>query len=138
MAKEKNDSSSKVDNTRVALACALALIIPGAGHLFLRKYVHAVVFFVSVVALAVAGASINGEMHSFLRSNSGEGFLQLMAALGNIALGVLHLIFHAAGFGLGSITTTTYEYGTTFIIVAALINVLVILNAYDIARGEKE
>ncbi len=121
----------------VWLACLLSWIVPGAGHLYLRKYVHAAVFFATVTSLAVAGWLIGGEMHSPLRGNSGEGFLQSLAALGNIALGAIHLVFHLLGLALGDVTLRSYEYGTTFIIVAALVNLLVVMDAFDHARGVK-
>ena len=127
--------------SRIVIACFLAWVVPGGGHLYLRKYVHAAVFFCSVVILAVVGWLLSGEMHSFLRPNSGEGLLQFMAALGNIALGSIHLIFLLFGLapgGLEAASRQTYEYGTTFIVVAALINILVIMDAFDFARGVKE
>lgn len=126
------------NGSKTVISLLLALAIPGAGHLYLRKYWQAAVFFISVLSLAAVGVLIGGEMHSFLRANSGEGFLQFMAAIGNIGLGVFHLIFHFAGWALGDITLRSYEYGTTFIVVAALLNVLIILDAYDYARGEKK
>jgi hypothetical protein len=77
-------------------------------------------------------------MHSLLRDNAWEGFLQLMAGIGNIGLGIVHLFFYLFGLGTGDVTVRTYEVGTTFIIIAALINVLVALDAFDIARGVKK
>jgi hypothetical protein len=126
---------------RIWAACVLAWLMPGAGHLFLRKYWHAAVYFLTVTGLLAAGIFMSGEMHSLLRSNAGEGFLQLMAAIGNVALGALHavfLIFGIAPGGLEAIRQRSYEYGTTFIVIAALINLLAILDAFDHARGVKE
>jgi hypothetical protein len=31
----------------------------------------------------------------------------------------------------------TYEYGNAFVIVAGLLNMLVVLDAYDVAQGRK-
>lgn len=129
------------DLSRIWISCLLAWLVPGAGHFYLRRYRHAAVFFAAVVILAGVGVFLNGEMHSLLRANAKEGFLQLMAAFGNLALGVIHfvfLIFGLAPGGLDAVRFRTYEYGTTLIIVAALINVLVILDAFDFARGVKE
>ena len=139
MAKDKK-KAQVVDNSTsrsVGMPCILAFLFPGAGHLYLKKYVHAAVFFLVEVTLLVSGWLMQGEMHSLFRENAKEGFLQLAAALGNLAMGVLHFVFHFAGLAQGNIEARTYEYGTTFIIIAALLNMLVILNAYDIARGDK-
>lgn len=123
---------------KVVAACVLAFLLPGAGHVYLRKYWHAAVFFTTTILLAVAGIMQNGELHSFLRGSANEGFLQLMASIGNIGLGILHLVFVLFGLGLGDVQAATYEYGTTFIVIAALINILVVLNAFDIASGAKK
>lgn len=123
-------------NTFVAVV--LALLLPGAGHFYLRKRWNAAAFFVSVISLSVVGWLINGEMHSLLRANSGEGFLQLMASVGNLFLGLLHMVFYFLGLALGDVSARSYEYGTTFIVTAALINLLVVLDAFDRARGDKK
>lgn len=140
MAKERknNQVEGKETGQSVGMPVILAFLFPGAGHLYLKKYIQAAVFFVVEVTLLVSGWLMQGEMHSLFRENAKEGFLQLAAAFGNLAMGVLHFVLHFAGLAQGNIEARTYEYGTTFIIIAALINMLVILNAYDIARGEKK
>ncbi len=39
--------------------------------------------------------------------------------------------------GQGVVTAASYEYGNTFVIVSGLLNMLVALDAYDIALGRK-
>jgi len=123
--------------SRIAIACFLAWLVPGAGHLYLRKYIHGAVFFFCITTLVVAGIMMQGEMHSFMRQNANEGFLQWLAALGNIALGAYHFIIQATGLATGNIEARAYEYGTTFIIIASLVNLLVVFDAFDHARGVK-
>jgi Family of unknown function (DUF6677) len=41
------------------------------------------------------------------------------------------------GLGEGVVTAASYEYGNTFMIVSGLLNMLVVLDAYDIALGRK-
>ena len=43
----------------------------------------------------------------------------------------------AVGAGAGRVVAITYEYGNTFLIVAGLLNMLVVLDAFDIAKGRK-
>jgi hypothetical protein len=138
MASGVHADSGQDQLSRIAIACFLAWLLPGAGHLYLRKYWHAAVYFVTVTLLLVTGTLINGELHSLLRENSNEGFLQWLAALGNLALGAYHFLFYALGLAAGDVTMRSYEYGTTFIISAALINLLVILDAFDHARGVRQ
>jgi hypothetical protein len=39
--------------------------------------------------------------------------------------------------GAGEPTTYTYDFGNVFIYVAGLLNMLVVVDAFDIARGRK-
>jgi len=133
-----NASETGKSPANTVLAILFALIIPGGGHLFLRKYARAAIFFSSISILIVAGLMMNGTLFSLLRPNSGDGFLQLLAAVGNFGLGATHVILHWLNLGFSDITVRTNEYGTTFLIVAALLNLLIVLNAMDISLGEKE
>ena len=137
MAKRHPDSDGD-QFSRIGIALFLAWLVPGAGHLYLRKYVHAAVFFAVITLLVVSGVMMHGEMHSYLRENSSEGFLQGLAAMGNLALGAYQFVLHALGWAAGNVEVRSYEYGTTFIIIAALVNVLTILDAFDHARGLKQ
>ena len=54
-----------------------------------------------------------------------------------MALAGPYLAARYLGFSEGQVTAVTYEYGTTFTAVAGLLNILVILDAYDTAVGRK-
>ena len=43
----------------------------------------------------------------------------------------------AAGLGTGRVVAVTYEYGNAFVIVAGLLNLLVVVDVYDVAVGRK-
>ena len=42
------------------------------------------------------------------------------------------------GYGAGSPQSQSFEYGNTFLAVAGLLNLLVVLNAFDISVGRKK
>ena len=52
-------------------------------------------------------------------------------------IGLPYFIASALSFGAGDVRAVTYEYGNAFLIVAGLLNLLVVIDAYDIARGRK-
>ena len=60
-----------------------------------------------------------------------------LAALADLGIGATYFIAGALGYGLGDVRAVTYEYGNAFIIVAGLLNMLVVIDAYDIAMGRK-
>jgi hypothetical protein len=60
-----------------------------------------------------------------------------LAAVADVGVGLPWLAARLAGAGTGTVTAVTYEYGNCFLIVAGLLNFLVILDAFDVARGRK-
>ena len=60
-----------------------------------------------------------------------------MAAIADFGIGLPWLLARALGQGAGSVVAVTYEYGNSFLIVAGLLNMLVVIDAWDIALGRK-
>lgn len=118
--------------TTISVACILAWLMPGGGHLYLRKWRRAVIFFVIVILLFVLGLWMNGRLFSLE-----SGFFGFLRFFANAAVGLPYLVGKILGWGVGDIRSFGYEYGNTFLYTAGLINMLVILDAYDIAKGRK-
>lgn len=120
---------------RTITAMVLAYVLPGAGHLYLGRRARALTFFAIVVLMFVVGLAIDGDLYTLARS--GGQLLRVLASLGSMGSGLLYFV--AAGMGIhGDITSITYEHGTAFTITAGLMNLLLVLDAFDIAEGRKE
>ena len=55
-----------------------------------------------------------------------------------MGVGLPYFIIKMMGLGAGTVTSVTYEYGYTFCIVAGLLNMLIVLDVYDILVGRKD
>lgn len=120
---------------RTFLAVFLAYLVPGAGHLYLGRRARAITFFCIVVLMFVIGVAIDGDLYTLGHSNG--SILRLLAALGSLGSGVMYWI--ATGMGVhGDVTSITFEHGTAFTITAGLMNLLLMLDVFDIAQGRKE
>ena len=60
-----------------------------------------------------------------------------LAAIADFGVGAHVLRRRGAWLGAGDVRAVTYEYGNAFLIVAGLLNLLVVIDAYDIALGRK-
>ena len=60
-----------------------------------------------------------------------------LAAFAEVGIGLPYAVARGLGWGGGQIREVTYEYGNAFLIVAGLLNLLVVLDSYDIAVGRK-
>lgn len=118
---------------RTITAMLLALLLPGAGHFYLGRRRRAAVFCVIVVLMFVIGVSIDGRL--YVPENG--SILSLLATIGSLGVGLPYAVAKMMGFR-GDITSITFEYGTAFMLTAGLMNLLLVLDSFDISEGRKE
>jgi hypothetical protein len=113
------------------------LLLPGAGHALAKRGGRALVYFICTLGLFAFGVIYGARLQFHV------GFDDPLAVVRSTAQVVVGLpYFLARFFGLGQdaalITRSTFEYGSTFTEVAGLLNILVALDAFDIAAGRKK
>ena len=115
------------------LICAAAWAVPGAGHFWLGRTQKAIVFLVALPLMFATGLWLEGRIFPFEFSQP----LVALAAFADLGIGLPYFVAKLLGYGNGRVVAITYEYGNTFGIVAGLLNMLVVLDAYDVAEGRK-
>ncbi len=115
------------------LVMAAAWVLPGLGHLLLGRWRKGLVFVVALPVMFFVGLVLQGRLFPFDTSQP----LVALAAIADIAVGLVYFLAAPFGYGAGKVTAVTYEYGNAFLIVAGLLNLLVILDAYDVSLGRK-
>ena len=110
-------------------ACVLAWLVPGAGHLLVGQRRRALLFGLLIATLFFGGLALDGAVY---RPVAGDP-LSYLAALGASGVGSLYMAVHAFGLGAGEVSAPYHEYGNTFTLVAGLLNLLVVLDAFDFA-----
>jgi len=127
------------DSTQTAglvLLCLASWAIPGAGHLWLGRRSKGLIFIVALPVMYMIGLAIRGRLFPVFPIDPAEPLVAL-AALADVGIVVLYFIASAMGYGAGEVRAVTYEYGNAFLIVAGLLNLLVVIDAYDVALGRK-
>lgn len=124
---------SSVDSLRILVSCVLAWAMPGLGHVAAGRFARGAALGIVVLALFVGGIGLHGKVY---RPEQGEP-LTYLAAMGAAGVGLPYVAAHATGFGFGDIRTQSYEYGNTFTLLAGLLNLLIVLDAYDVAAGRR-
>ena len=120
-------------STNPYLICAVAWAIPGGGHLWQGRILKGLIFLLTLPLMFLFGLWLEGRLFPFEVSQP----LVALAAFADIGMGVPYFIAKAIGAGAGNVIAITYEYGNAFLIVAGLLNMLVVLDAFDIAQGRK-
>jgi hypothetical protein len=124
---------ARVPPAGLALLCLGAWAVPGGAHLWMRQWGKGLVLLVSLSAMFTTGIALHGRLFPFELSQP----LVALAACADLGIGLPYFLARALGHGAGQVTAVTYEYANAFIIVAGLLNLLVVLDAYDSALGRK-
>lgn len=119
---------------RIYLLCALAWALPGAGHLALGRRVRAAVFLAVIACAIVVGYRLDGNLYRIVPGQP----LSILATLGAMGMGAPYFALRYLLGYAGSAEAAGYEYGTVFLLSAGLMNLLLVLDAWDIATGRKE
>jgi hypothetical protein len=119
--------------TNPYLVCLAAWAIPGLGHLWLGRMQKGLVFLITLLAMFAFGLWLEGRLFPFELSQP----LVALAALADLGAGVPFIVARAMHGGAGRVVAVTYEYGNAFLIVTGLLNMLVVLDAFDITQGRK-
>jgi Family of unknown function (DUF6677) len=120
-------------NTLVSL-CVAAWLIPGFGHLLLRRRWRALILFVCITSLFLLGVAMKGD---FFAATSGS-VLKMLGHLGELCAGVVMPAATFFGYSGGDPFFVCSDYGTAYLIAAGMLNILAILDVYDIAVGRKD
>ena len=113
------------------------LLMPGAGHALARCRVRAAVYFICTLGLFCFGVLYGARLQFHI------GFddpLAVVRSTAQVVVGAPYFLARLLGLGQDPalITRNTFEYGSTFTEVAGLLNILVALDAFDIAAGRKK
>jgi TM2 domain-containing membrane protein YozV len=108
-------------------------LVPGAGHFLLGKWVRGLLLAVSIISMFALGIAMHGKLYS-----SAQDILDLLGFVGDLGNGVLFVIGHVFGLGVDPVQVTTADYGTKFIVVAGLLNVIAAVDAHNLRTGRKE
>lgn len=118
----------------LALCIAIAAwIIPGLGHLALKRWGRALIFFACVGGLAITGYLLRGNV--FPR-RPGDLF-DTLGFLADASTGIFYVLarfFERAG---PDVSLAAGDYGTRFIAAAGIVNLLSVFDAYEIALGRR-
>ncbi|HEY5610417.1 MAG TPA: DUF6677 family protein [Thermoanaerobaculia bacterium] len=119
-------------NRKTLVAMILALVVPGAGHFYLGRRQRALIFAAVVFFMFFMGVALQGKIYVFEPGKP----LTFLATLGSMGVGLPYFIARALG-PFGDIRSLTFEYGTAFTLTAGLMNLLLVLDSFDIAEERK-
>jgi hypothetical protein len=115
------------------VAPAVGWLIPGAGHLIQKRWLRGLLLMIAVVAMFAFGLAMDGKIY---KSNTGD-LLDILGFISDLGAGGLYILGRMLDWGGTAIYIATADYGTKFIAVAGLLNIISAVDAYHIAIGKK-
>jgi hypothetical protein len=101
--------------------------------LWLGRRSKGLIFLVAIPLMFAIGLALRGRLAPFDLSDLLVG----LAAVADLGIGLPYFLARMLGYGGGDVRAVTYEYGNTFLVVAGLLNLLVVIDAFDVALGRK-
>jgi hypothetical protein len=109
-------------------------LFPGLGHFIQRCWIRGLLLMLAVFIMFFAGLGMQGKVYAF---NTGD-LLDILGFVGDLGAGVLYFVARAMDWGAGNIHRAVADYGTKYIVVAGLLNIIAAVDAYHIAIGKKK
>ena len=129
----KKSDNNKADKGFVYLPLIAGWLVPGAGHFLQGKWVRGTLLAVSIVSMFVLGLAMQGKLYT-----GAQDILDMLGVAGDLGSGLLYVVSRGLGLGTQPIQTTVADYGTKFIVVAGLLNIIAAVDAHNLRTGRKQ
>ena len=133
-------------------------LVPGAGHFLLGRRGRGIIIFTAVVVTFLIGILMHGSMFvpggngwevngagslTATTQVSGGGdvlsrLIQYGGFIGDAASGLLYFLASFLGYSAPDQPGHAADYGSKFLVAAGLLNILAIVDAYEIATRQKD
>jgi hypothetical protein len=125
--------STSTTSTLAYVVLIVGWLIPGAGHLILKKWIRGLLLFVAIVTMFSVGIALEGKVYT---PNTGD-LLDMLGFAGDLGGGLLYVMARMFDWGHSTVQIAMADYGTKFIVVAGLLNIVSAVDAHSLANGRK-
>jgi uncharacterized protein DUF6677 len=132
-ASKKIQKESPPKSPLFSAALFLGWLVPGAGHLLSRRWVRGGLLFAAIGLMFILGLLMQGKLYIANPSDP----LVFLGFVGDLGSGLLYISGRLFGVGQTPVQVVTADYGTKFIVVAGLLNVIAAVDAHNIRIGRK-
>jgi hypothetical protein len=119
-------------------AVLLAWFVPGGGHLLLKRPGRGGLIAACVAGMFLLGLMMRGALFNPMTGDLLTTVIYVGGFLGNVMSGILYFLTVWLGYAQPDVAGHVHDYGTKFLVAAGLLNVLGMVDAYEIATGQKE
>lgn len=115
----------------------IAWLIPGGGHWLQKRYVRGAILSFTITLTFLLGLMMRGSMFHPRTGDLLTIVIHVGGFLSDLAAGLLFLLTVWFGYSQPPMPGFVHDYGTKFLVAAGLMNVLAMVDAFEIAVGRK-
>lgn len=121
-----------------APAVALAWLIPGGGHFLLKRPARGAILAACVALMFLFGLMMRGAMFQWQTGDILTTVIYCGGFLADLMSGILYLLSVWLGYNQADMAGHVHDYGTKFLVAAGLLNILAMVDVYEIATRKKD
>ena len=111
----------------------VAALFPG-----LKRNGRGLLLLASVTTMFLCGLMMRGAMFQPASGDLLTILINTGGFIGNLCSGILYLLSQWLGYAQPDMPGAVHDYGTKFLVTAGLLNVLAMVDAFEIAVGRKD
>jgi hypothetical protein len=119
-------------------AVLVAWLIPGGGHFLLKRPGRGGLIAASVTAMFLLGLMMRGMLFERQTGDLLTTVIYYGGFIGDLMSGLLYFVTISLGYNQPDVAGHVHDYGTKFLVAAGLLNVLAMVDAFEIATGKKD
>lgn len=119
-------------------AVALGWLVPGGGHFLLKRPGRGAILFAAVVLAFLFGIMMQGALFEPQGGDLLTTIIYYGGFIGNLLSGIPYIFARWFGYSQPDMAGHVHDYGTKFLVAAGLLNLLGIMDAFEIATGKKD
>jgi hypothetical protein len=115
-----------------------AWVIPGGGHFLQKKTGRGALILASVGLMFLFGMFMRGMMFAPEKGDILTTLINYGGFICDIASGAFYFAAAMFGYAAPDMPGAVHDYGTKFLVTAGLLNILAMVDSYEIAVGKKD
>lgn len=115
-----------------------AWIVPGGGHFLLKRTGRGALILASVTLMFFFGMFMRGMMFTPEKGDILTTLINYGGFASDLASGALYIGATMFGYAQPDMAGAVHDYGTKFLVTAGLLNILAMVDVYEIAAGRKD
>ncbi len=119
-------------------AVLVGWLIPGGGHFLLKRPGRGGLLAACVAAMFLLGLMMRGALFQPQTGDLLTTVIYWGGFLGNLMSGILYFLTVWLGYAQADAAGHVHDYGTKFLVAAGLLNILAMVDVFEIATGAKD